>query len=280
MRIISAIEITNAVERLCIEANYIIAPDMENGIEQAIGDEKSPTGREILRQLLQNASVAREKSIPLCQDTGMAVVFADIGQDLHIEGGEMTRAINEGIRRGYRRGYLRDSIVSDPLNRVNTGDNTPSVIHYDIVEGDHLKLVLMSKGFGSENTSALKMLKPSDGTEGVLDFVTETVSKAGPDPCPPIIVGVGLGGTMEKAALLAKKSLLRKIGVHNTDPEICILEDRLLRRINCLGIGPGGLGGTVTALAVNIEIFPTHIAGLPVAVNIGCHSTRHAEAIL
>jgi fumarate hydratase subunit alpha len=233
-----------------------------------------------LDKLLLNATLASKKKVAICQDTGMAVVFVTIGQDVHISGGGLSDAINEGVRRGYNEGFLRKSVVSDPIERVNTGDNTPAVIHYEIVPGDSMKIELAPKGFGSENMSALKMLKPSDGIEGVKSFILETVDKAGPNPCPPIVVGVGIGGTMEKATLLAKKALLRPINKRSDIEYVKHLEVEMLQRINELGIGPAGLGGIITALGVNVETYPTHIAGLPVAVNISCHVTRHAEAIL
>lgn len=280
MKIIKVEDIIDTVERLVIESNVFLQEDIEKAIKGSIGAEESETGKSILEQLVANAQIAAEEKIPICQDTGMAVFFVEVGQNLHITGGSLTEAINEGVRRGYRKGYLRFSVVGDPINRKNTGDNTPAVIHYDIVPGDFLKITVMPKGFGSENMSALAMLKPSDGIEGIKKFIIDTVDKAGPNPCPPVIVGVGIGGTMEKAALLAKKALLRPVGMANPVEYLEELEKELLEKINKLGIGPGGLGGRVTALAVNIEVFPTHIAGLPVAVNISCHATRHAEAVL
>ncbi|HHW32123.1 MAG TPA: fumarate hydratase [Clostridiaceae bacterium] len=280
MKIIKVEEIIETVERLAIESNIFLQRDIETAIKNSIDIEESDIGKSILEQLISNAQIAAEEKIPICQDTGMAVVFAEVGQDVHIEGGSLTEAINEGVRRGYRNGYLRSSVVEDPIYRKNTGDNTPAVIHYDIVEGDSLKITMMPKGFGSENMSGLAMLKPSDGIEGVKRFVIDTVDKAGPNPCPPIIVGVGIGGTMEKAAILAKKALLKPVGKANPVEYLNNLEKELLEEINKLGIGPGGLGGRVTALSVNIEVFPTHIAGLPVAVNISCHATRHVGAVL
>jgi len=280
MRTVRFNDIVETVERLCIEANCRLNDDLVEALKNAMKKEESPTGRETLRLLLENLEIARNDCIPVCQDTGMAVIFVDIGQDVRVEGGLLEDALNEGVSRGYKNGFLRKSVVGDPFTRTNTGDNTPAIIHYNIVAGDKLEIVVAPKGFGSENMSALKMLKPSDGIEGVKDFVLETVNKAGPNPCPPIIVGVGAGGTMEKAAILAKKALLRPVGVHHSDASIREMEIELLDRINQLGIGPAGLGGRITALAVNIEVFPTHIAGLPVAVNINCHVSRHAEAVL
>lgn len=272
---VSAIE--EAVEKLCMESNYNLNNDIYEALESALDAEKSSTGREILKQLLENADIAKKEGMAICQDTGMAVVFVDIGQEVHITGGSLEDAINNGVKNGYKNGFLRKSVVSDPIERINTGDNTPAIIHYNIVSGNSLKITLAPKGFGSENMSALKMLKPSDGIEGVKRFILDTVSNAGPNPCPPIIVGVGIGGTMEKCAFLSKKALLRPINIKSSIKYIKELEAELLVSINRLGIGPGGLGGETTALSVNIETFPTHIAGLPVAVNISCHVTRHAE---
>jgi len=280
MREISAERVTEAVEKLCIDSNYYLSGDLMKALKCAYESEESEIGKNVMKQIVENAEIARAQSLPVCQDTGMAVVFIDIGQDVYIKGGGLTEAINEGVRRGYKKGYLRKSVVIDPLNRINSGDNTPAVIHYNIVEGDLLKITIAPKGFGSENMSSVRMLKPSDGVEGVKKFVVETVENAGPNPCPPIVVGVGIGGTMEKAALLAKTALLRPIGKRNNLEHICKLEEELLNSINKLGIGPAGLGGRITALAVNVEVFPTHIAGLPVAVNIGCHVTRHAETVI
>jgi fumarate hydratase subunit alpha len=249
-------------------------------LEKGIKIEESETGRRILCQLVENARAAAGERMAICQDTGMAVVFVEIGHDVHVAGGSLSDAINEGVRRGYEKGFLRKSVVSDPLERINTGDNTPAVIHYDIVEGERLKITVAPKGFGSENMSGVRMLKPSDGIDGVRSFILEMVDKAGPNPCPPVVVGVGIGGTMEKAALLAKRALLRPVGIRNADSRYQELEEEMLERINRLGIGPAGLGGRVTAMAVNIEVYPTHIAGLPVALNMSCHVTRHAEAVL
>ncbi len=280
MREISAERVAEAVEKLCIDSNYYLNDDLMNALKCAYEKEESEIGRNVMRQIVENAEIAKAQHMPVCQDTGMAVVFIDIGQDVRITGGGLTEAINEGVRRGYEKGYLRKSVVIDPINRVNSGDNTPAVIHYNIVEGDSLKITVAPKGFGSENMSAVKMLKPSDGIEGVKNFVIKTVEIAGPNPCPPVIVGVGIGGTMEKAALLAKTALLRPIGKRNSLEHISRLEEELLNSINKLGIGPAGLGGRITALAVNVEVFPTHIAGLPVAVNMSCHATRHAETVI
>jgi len=273
-------EIVKAVADLCLEVNCVLGSDVKNALEKSRDLEESPQGREVLEMLLKNAEIAERERIPVCQDTGMAVFFVELGQDLHIRGGALTEALYAGVRLGYKEGYLRKSIVKDPFDRVNTGDNTPAVIHYDLVPGDKLKIILAPKGFGSENMGALKMFKPSDGLKAVMDFVVETVDKAGANPCPPIVVGVGVGGTMEKAALLAKKALLRPLGVPNQDPIYAERERELLTRINNLGIGPQGYGGRITALAVNMEVFPTHIAGLPAAVNINCHVSRHAEVVL
>ncbi|TGE39652.1 fumarate hydratase [Desulfosporosinus fructosivorans] len=273
-------EIISAVEKLCIDANYDLGSDIMTGFQKALKDESSPLGIEVLERLIENAEIAHEERVPMCQDTGMAVLFVEIGQDLHVVGGGLTEAINEGVRRGYDLGYLRKSVVKDPFERVNTGDNTPAVIHYDIVPGDSLHMVVAPKGFGSENMGGLKMCKPSEGLEGAMQFVVDTVDRAGGNPCPPIIVGVGVGGTMEKATLLAKKSLLREVGSHNPEERLAKIEEELLDRVNRLGIGPQGFGGVTTALAVNLEVYPTHIAGMPVAVNIGCHATRHKEITL
>lgn len=280
IREVNVEKITDLVEKLCIEANCHLTDDIFSCLKSCRATEKSPLGKDILNTLVENARIARDETAPICQDTGMTVVFLSLGQDVHITGGSLEEAINEGVRRGYEKGYLRKSVVRDPLDRVNTKDNTPAVIHYEIVPGDRLHIIVAPKGFGSENMSGLKMLKPSQGLPGVKDFVIQTVSDAGANPCPPIIVGVGIGGTMEKSALLSKKALLRPVGEKNPDPALAELEEELLQSINGLGIGPAGFGGTTTALAVNILTYATHIAGLPVAVNIGCHATRHAEALL
>jgi fumarase alpha subunit (EC 4.2.1.2) len=273
-------EIIEAVEKLCISANYELGEDVMDSYKQALSTESSPLGRQILECLIENAEIARTERVPICQDTGMAVLFVEAGQDLHIVGGSLSQALNEGVRRGYENGYLRKSVVTDPFVRINSGDNTPAIIHYEIVPGDKLRITVAPKGFGSENMGRIKMCKPSEGLEGVMRFVVDTVERAGGNPCPPIIVGVGVGGTMEKAALLAKKALIRPVGQHNSDERLDQIERELLERINRLGIGPQGFGGTTTALAVNLETFPTHIAGMPVAVNINCHATRHKSIIL
>lgn len=280
MRSLEAGIITETVEQLCIDANYYLHEDIRTALQRAKEAEESETAQDILGQLLENAYIAQTEKMAICQDTGMTVIFAEVGQELHICGGNLTDAINEGVRRGYDKGFLRKSVVEDPILRKNTGDNTPCILHYDIVPGDRLRLVVAPKGFGSENMSALRMLKPSDGLEGITSFILQTVSDAGPNPCPPIVVGIGLGGTMEKAAILAKKALTRPIDQRSDVPHIHALEQELLDAINEMGIGPAGLGGRTTALAVNIEVYPTHIAGLPVAVNISCHATRHAEAVI
>lgn len=275
MREIQAEKITEAVRDMCIEANHYLTADMEKALDGAVISERSPLGRQVLCQLQDNLRIAGEDMIPICQDTGMAVIFAEIGQDVHIEG-SINDAINEGVRLGYTEGYLRKSVVGNPLIRVNTGDNTPAVIHYDIVPGEKLKLTLAPKGFGSENMSRIFMLKPADGEEGVKNAILTAVKDAGPNACPPMVVGVGIGGTFEKCALLAKKALTRPVDVPSDTEWVADMERELLERINRTGIGPGGLGGTVTAFAVNIETYPTHIAGLPVAVNICCHVNRHS----
>jgi len=281
VREISAQEITEAVARLSIEACYYLGNDVVNALCKAREAEPSPLGREILDMILENAEIARRGEFPLCQDTGFTVVFVEIGQDVHIVGGDLYEAIVEGVRRGYREGYLRKSIVRQPFSaRVNTGDNTPPVIHTTILPGEHIKLIVAPKGGGSENMSYLCMFPPAAGRQGITDFVVESVNKSGANPCPPIIVGVGIGGTMEQTALLAKRALLREVGRPHPDPEVAALEADILERVNRLGIGPLGLGGRTTALAVHVETFPCHIASLPVAVNLQCHSVRHKEAIL
>ncbi len=280
MREISTIQVTELVERLCIDANCNLTEDIYNCLGACRLKEKSPLGKEILGTLIENAQIARKGRDPICQDTGMAVVFVTVGQDIHLTNGSLEDAINEGVRRGYEKGYLRKSVVRDPLDRVNTKDNTPAVIHYEIVPGDKFHIIVAPKGFGSENMSQLKMLKPSQGLQGVKDFVIHTVSEAGANPCPPIIVGVGIGGTMEKSALLSKKALLRPVGQANENSVLAKLEAELLESVNQLGIGPAGFGGTTTAMAVHISTYATHIAGLPVSVNLGCHVTRHAEGDL
>lgn len=281
MREINVEEITKTVEQLCIESNYYLPQDVKKALEDAVNKEESPLGKEILSDILKNQEIARTNNVPICQDTGLAVIFLELGQDVRLVGGSLNEAIDEGVRRGYLNGYLRKSAVDDPfIERKNTGDNTPAIIHTKIVDGDKIKLILAPKGGGSENMSALVMLKPSDGTNGIKKFVLDTVDKAGSNPCPPIIVGIGIGGTIEKTTLIAKQSLLRKIGEHNLNPKIAKLEEELLEEINKLGIGPQGFGGRTTALAVNIETFPAHIASMPVAINIQCHVARHQEAII
>jgi fumarate hydratase subunit alpha len=280
MRQISCDDITRLVSKLCIHANIFITDDIKDALEQSLRTEKSEQGRTILEDLLENISIAACKELPICQDTGMAVIFVEIGQEVHVFDGNLGEAITKGVSDGYTKGFLRASVINDPLLRVNTKNNTPPIIHYEIVSGDAFKITVAPKGFGSENMSAMRMLNPSDGIEGVKSFILETVTKAGSNPCPPIIVGVGIGGTIEKTALIAKKSLLREIGQHNPLKHIADLEAEMLDKINKLGIGPGGLGGLTTALAINIEVFPTHIAGLPVVVNMSCHATRHASGAL
>ncbi|MBL4933877.1 fumarate hydratase [Clostridium paridis] len=280
MREIDVIEIIEAVKKICIDSNHYLSKDIRNVLNKSKEEETFPIAKEMLEKIILNSNIAEKENMPMCQDTGMAVIFVELGQDVHVVGGNLYDAINEGVRKGYEEGYLRKSVVKDPINRVNTGDNTPAVIHLDIVPGDKIKIVIAPKGFGSENMSRIKMLKPSDGVQGVKDFIIETVKLAGPNPCPPIIVGVGIGGTFEKAAEISKRALLRNIEQRNENEFYRELEDEMLRKINELGIGPQGFGGKTTALGVNIEVFPTHIAGLPVAVNISCHATRHAEVIL
>ena len=281
MRELNVDVITNTVENLCIESNYFLPRDVKKALEDAVLKEESPVGRETLLDILKNAEIAERNQVPICQDTGLTVVFAELGQDLRLVGGDFYEAINEGVRRGYKNGYLRKSAVDDPfLVRKNTGDNTPAIIHTTIVKGDKLKIVFAPKGGGSENMSALRMLTPSEGVKGIKRFVIDTVDKAGSNPCPPILVGVGIGGTVEMTALIAKKALLRTVGEHNPSPEVAKLENELLEEINNLGIGPQGFGGRITALAVNIETFPAHLASMPVAVNIQCHASRHKEAVL
>ncbi|MBQ2819810.1 MAG: fumarate hydratase [Clostridia bacterium] len=279
MREIKSAQITEVIRRLCIEANCYLPQDIKNCIIESRKAEPWGTAQEILDRIIENYEIADSVPQPICQDTGVACVFLEIGQDVHIDG-NLTDAINEGVRQGYTEGYLRKSVVRDPLNRVNTGDNTPAMIYTDIVPGDKVKITVAPKGFGSENMSQIKMLRPSDGVEGVKAFVTKVVEEAGPNPCPPIVVGVGIGGTFDKAAYLAKKALMRSTDERNADPYYADLEKELLEKINALGIGPQGFGGKTTALAVNIEKYPTHIAGLPVAVNINCHVTRHKAEVL
>lgn len=280
MREIDAQLLTKNIKEMCIEANHYLSDDMKKVFDNARNNEKSPLGKQILEQLDENLKIAREDMIPICQDTGMAVVFIEIGQDVHIEGENLEDAINEGVRQGYVDGYLRKSVVSDPIIRENTKDNTPAVIHYSIVPGENIKITVAPKGFGSENMSKVFMLKPADGIEGVKDAVLTAVKEAGPNACPPMVVGVGIGGTFEKCAILAKKALARPADSNSEIPYVKELEKELLTKINKLGIGPGGLGGTQTALSVNVETYPTHIAGLPVAINICCHVNRHISRTL
>lgn len=267
--------LTENIKEMCIQANHYLAPDMEKAMREAYEKESKPLAKQILGQLLESLDIAGKDMIPICQDTGMAVVFLKIGQEVHFVGGSVEEAVNEGVRQGYEEGYLRKSVVGDPLLRVNTKDNTPAVIHYEIVPGDQVEITLAPKGFGSENMSKIWMLKPADGAEGVKEAIINTVKEAGPNACPPVVVGVGIGGTFEKAAILAKKALTREIGVHSPLPHIREMEEELLAKINEIGLGPAGLGGDTTALAVNINTYATHIAGLPVAVNMCCHVNRH-----
>lgn len=281
MREIRAEDVTATVARLCQEANVCLGDDVLAALERARAEEPSPVGRAVFDQILQNAQIARQEQMPLCQDTGLAVVFVELGQDAHVVGGDLRQAITEGVRKGYIDGYLRKSAVSQPFSaRVNTKDNTPPIIHFDVVPGDHLKIIVAPKGAGSENMSALRMLVPADGRQGIVDFVVDVVDRAGANPCPPIIVGVGIGGTAEQTVYLAKRALLRPVGQPSPDPEVAALEAELLGRINDLGIGPAGLGGRCTALAVHVETYPCHIASMPAAVNIQCHAARHKEATL
>lgn len=279
MREIHSNVITREVKRLCIEGNIFLGDDVIKSFENNLQKEESDLGRDILNILIENAQIAKESHIPICQDTGMAVFFVEVGQEVMIKGDTLTDAINKGVSEGYTDGYLRKSVVS-PITRINTKDNTPAIIHYEIVKGDKINIQYAPKGFGSENMSKMKMLKPSDGIEGVKKFILETVSEAGPNPCPPIVVGVGIGGTVDKCAQIAKKALFRDIGAHNEDNMIADLEREMIKKVNDLGIGPQGFGGNTTALAVNIETFPTHIAGLPVVVNINCHASRHKQVII
>lgn len=276
MRTINVGLITDNIREMCIEANHFLSEDMKCALEKGTRTEKSPLGRQILEQLRENLQIAGEDMIPICQDTGMAVIFMEIGQDVHFEGGSLEDAIHEGVRQGYVQGYLRKSVVKDPIYRENTKDNTPAVIHYEMKPGDQVKITVAPKGFGSENMSRVFMLKPADGIEGVKNAILTAVRDAGPNACPPMVVGVGIGGTFEKCALMAKRALTRPVDVRSEIPYVKDMEEELLERINASGIGPGGLGGTTTALAVNINTYPTHIAGLPVAVNICCHVNRHA----
>jgi len=280
IRTINVKEITTNIKEMCIEANHFLSEDMERAMKQAEKAEQSPLGKQILEQLEENLQIAADDMIPICQDTGMAVIFLEIGQDVHLQGGSLEDAVNEGVRQGYVEGFLRKSVVKDPLIRENTKDNTPAVIHYKIVEGSQVKIKVAPKGFGSENMSRVFMLKPADGIEGVKEAVLTAVKEAGPNACPPMVVGVGIGGTFEKCALMAKEALTREVGTHSDIQYVKEMEEELLAKINSLGIGPGGLGGTTTALAVNINTYPTHIAGLPVAINICCHVNRHIVRVL
>ena len=280
MKTIDAIRITEEVKRMVIEANYFLPRDVMEALKKARENDDWKLSQDILDKIIANANIANDEQVPMCQDTGMVVAFVKIGQEVVIENGYIEDAINEGVRQGYEEGFLRKSVVGDPLNRVNTKDNTPAVVHYEVVPGDKLTIMVAAKGFGSENMSRLKMLKPSDGIEGVKDFILETVELAGPNPCPPIVVGVGIGGTFDKVTLLAKKALMRELDKDNENPFYADLENEMLEKINALGIGPQGFGGKTTALKVSIEYYPTHIAGLPVAVNINCHATRHKEVTL
>ncbi len=280
MRTISLSEITKNIKEMCIEANHFLSADMEDALKNACEQEKAPLGKQILCQLQENLAIAGEDMIPICQDTGMAVIFMEIGQDVHFEGGLLEDAINEGVRQGYVEGFLRKSVVKDPLIRENTKDNTPAIIHYEMVPGDKVKITVAPKGFGSENMSRVFMLKPADGIEGVKNAVMTAVKDAGPNACPPMVVGVGIGGTFEKCALMAKKALTRPVNEHSDIPYIKEMEEELLTKINKSGIGPGGLGGSTTAIAVNINTYPTHIAGLPVAINICCHVNRHSVRVI
>ena len=280
MRTVNTETIIENIKEMCIEATHFLSDDMKQVFENAVESEESQLGKQVLTQLKENLEIAGNDMIPICQDTGMAVIFIKVGQEVHIEGGSLTEAINEGVRRGYVDGFLRKSVVADPILRENTKDNTPAVIHYEIVEGDKIDITVSPKGFGSENMSRVFMLKPADGIEGVKDAILTAVRDAGPNACPPMVVGVGIGGTFEKCAILAKKALTRNVLEHSKIQYVKELEEEMLEKINCLGIGPGGLGGTNTALAVNIETYPTHIAGLPVAVNICCHVNRHAHRVI
>ncbi len=280
MRTIDVAEVTRSIKEMCIEANHFLAEDMGEAMKRAVQEEKAPLGKQILCQLQDNLKIAGEDMIPICQDTGMAVIFMEIGQDVHLTGGSLENAVNEGVKQGYVEGYLRKSVVGDPLVRENTKDNTPAVIHYEMVPGDQVKITVAPKGFGSENMSRVFMLKPADGIEGVKNAILTAVRDAGPNACPPMVVGVGIGGTFEKCALMAKRALTRPVNEHSEIPYVKELEEEMLKQINKTGIGPGGLGGSTTALAVNINTYPTHIAGLPVAVNICCHVNRHAVRVL
>ena len=280
MREIQASVITDTIERLCIEANQVLSDDIKKSIQACRASEDGQIACGILDNIIENYQIAENEQVPICQDTGMACVFLEIGQDVHIAGGDLTEAVNEGVRRGYTNGYLRKSVVKDPVRRGNTGDNTPAMLYTEIVPGENIKITVGPKGFGSENMSAIRMFKPSAGIEGIKDFILETVETAGPNPCPPMVVGVGIGGTFDKAALLAKKALMRPVDSENEDPHYADLEKEMLEKINQLGIGPQGFGGKTTAIGLNIETMPTHIAGMPCAINISCHVTRHKTEVI
>lgn len=280
MREIQAAVITDTIERLCIEANQVLPEDIRNSIQACRANEDGEIACGILDKIIENYQIAENEQVPICQDTGMACVFLEIGQDVHITGGDLTEAVDEGVRRGYTKGYLRKSVVKDPVRRGNTGDNTPAMLYTEIVPGENIKITVGPKGFGSENMSAIRMFKPSAGIEGIKDFIIETVETAGPNPCPPMVVGVGIGGTFDKAALLAKKALMRPVDSENEDPYYADLEKEMLEKINQLGIGPQGFGGKTTAIGLNIETMPTHIAGMPCAINISCHVTRHKTEVI
>jgi len=281
MREIKTNQIKEKVKELFLKANFYINPDLTQRLEKALEEENSPIGKHVLQMIVENNKIASREEVPICQDTGLAVVFAEVGQEIYLIDGNFTEAINRGVREAYQEGYLRKSVVDDPVfERKNTKTNTPAIIYTDIVPGDKIKLLVMPKGFGSENMSAIAMLKPADGAKGIVDFVVETVKKAGPNPCPPTIIGVGVGGTIDKAMVIAKKATARKIGEYNNNSKYAILEEEILTKINHLGIGPAGLGGNITSLAVHIDYLPTHIAGMPVAVNVCCHAARHAEGII
>jgi len=281
MREIKANQIKDKVKELFLKANFYINPDLTQRFEKTLEKETSPIGKHVLQMIIENNQIASREEVPICQDTGLAVVFVEVGQEVYITDGEFTEAINQGVKEAYQEGYLRKSVVDDPVfERKNTKTNTPAIIYTDIISGDKIKLLVMPKGFGSENMSAIAMLKPADGAKGIVDFVVETVKKAGPNPCPPTIIGVGIGGTIDKAMVIAKKAIARKIGEHNQNEKYAVLEEEILTKINHLGIGPAGLGGNITSLAVHIDYLPTHIAGMPVAVNVCCHAARHAEGII
>lgn len=281
MREIKANQITDKIKELFLKANFYINPDLVQQLGKVLEEENSPIGKYVLRMIIENNKIASREEVPICQDTGLAVVFVEVGQEVYLVGGDFTKAINQGVKEAYKEGYLRKSVVDDPVfERKNTKTNIPAIIYTDIVPGDKIKFLVMPKGFGSENMSAIAMLKPADGEKGIVDFVVETVKKAGPNPCPPTIIGVGIGGTIDKAMVIAKKAIVRKIGQSNKNPKYAALEKEILTKINNLGIGPAGLGGNITSLAVHIDYLPTHIAGLPVAVNVCCHAARHAEGII